>query len=85
MTEQQTITTPTHVRPDDDQRAPGAAAGRVLRTALWVVLVVALVGNMAASVAGVAWSGHVALGGLTAACVGALAVSHLQARRGARP
>ena len=53
----------------------------IVRTALWLVLVVSTVGNMVASYGTASTAIHLACGVVTALCVTALVTRHLRGRR----
>ncbi|MEU5339590.1 MULTISPECIES: hypothetical protein [unclassified Streptomyces] len=53
----------------------------VVRTVLWLVLVISTVGNMVASYGAASTQIHLACGGVTALCVTALVTRHLRGRR----
>jgi hypothetical protein len=54
---------------------------RVVRTLLWLVLVVSVVANTVASSVGAAIAVHLACGAVTACCVTGLVVQRLRGRR----
>lgn len=54
---------------------------RTLPTLGWVVLVVCVLGNTVASLAGAPLAVHLALGAGAALCVAALTAAHLRTRR----
>ncbi|WP_247195892.1 hypothetical protein [Streptomyces sp. GESEQ-35] len=70
------------------QTPPGPPSGRttplstqaLARTTLWVVLVISVAGNMAASYTGAATHIHLACGAVTALCVTALVIQRLRGR-----
>ena len=53
----------------------------VVRTVLWLVLVISTVGNMVASYGAASTQVHLACGVVTALCVTALVTRHLRGRR----
>ncbi|MFI1409802.1 hypothetical protein ACH4Y0_07710 [Streptomyces sp. NPDC020707] len=54
---------------------------RLVRTVLWLVLVISTVGNMVASYSAASTLVHLVCGGVTALCVTTLVVRHLRGRR----
>ncbi|MER5940838.1 MULTISPECIES: hypothetical protein [unclassified Streptomyces] len=77
-----TPTDPYRLTTGPDDPLPRTLSGADLaRTVLWVVLVLSVVGNMAASYAGAATPAHLACGAVTALCVTALVVQRLRDRR----
>ncbi|MFI6369742.1 hypothetical protein [Streptomyces sp. NPDC050546] len=59
----------------------GVIGGGVVRTALWLVLVISTVGNMAASFGAASTQVHLMCGAVTALCATALVTRHVRARR----
>ncbi|WP_260333565.1 hypothetical protein [Streptomyces beigongshangae] len=59
----------------------GVTRSDVVRTALWLVLVISTVGNMAASLGGAATQIHLVCGAVTALCATVLVTRHLRGRR----
>ncbi|MGP4010644.1 hypothetical protein [Streptomyces sp. 4N124] len=77
-----TTTDRYHLAADTDTPRPRALTlSDLARTTLWVVLVISVVGNMAASYSGAATHIHLACGAVTAICVTALVVQRLRGRR----
>ncbi|MBZ9642562.1 hypothetical protein [Streptomyces sp. PSKA30] len=77
-----TTTDPYRLTTDTDSPQPRALTGADLaRTTLWGVLVISVVGNMAASYSGAATHIHLACGAVTALCVTALVIQRLRGRR----
>ncbi|WP_369247953.1 hypothetical protein [Streptomyces sp. R41] len=64
-----------------DASSPGLTRGDVLRTLLWVVVVISAVSNMAASYGDADTWVHLACGAVTVLCGGTLAVRSLRGRR----
>ncbi|MEV1085046.1 hypothetical protein AB0I98_43690 [Streptomyces sp. NPDC050211] len=65
----------------DSPRPSGLTLSDLARATLWIVLVISVVGNMAASYSGAATHIHLACGAVTALCVTALVVQRLRGRR----
>ncbi|WP_328425692.1 hypothetical protein [Streptomyces sp. NBC_00443] len=73
---------PYRLTTDPENPQPRTLSGTDLaRTALWVVLVLSVVGNMAASFTGAATPVHLTCGAVTALCVSALVIQRLRGRR----
>ncbi|QQM47334.1 hypothetical protein [Streptomyces liliifuscus] len=64
-----------------DERGPGVQRADIVRTVLWLVLVISTVGNMVASYGAASTQLHLACGVVTALCVTALVTRHLRGRR----
>jgi hypothetical protein len=64
-----------------DAGRDGVTKDGVVRTALWLVLVISTVGNMAASLAAAPTGIHLVCGAVTALCATVLVVRHLRGRR----
>ncbi|MFI6278730.1 hypothetical protein [Streptomyces sp. NPDC050988] len=64
-----------------DGTRPGVQRADIVRTALWLVLVISTVGNMVASYGAASTRVHLACGAVTALCVTALVIRHLRGRR----
>ncbi|MEU9186489.1 hypothetical protein AB0D14_18460 [Streptomyces sp. NPDC048484] len=64
-----------------DTTRDGITWNRFVRTALWLVLVISTVGNMAASYGAASTQVHLLCGVVTALCVSALVVLRLRGRR----
>ncbi|MEV6167936.1 hypothetical protein AB0L99_06880 [Streptomyces sp. NPDC051954] len=78
------MTTTDPYRITTDTKSPQQRAlsgGDLARTILWVVLVISVVGNMAASYTGAATHIHLASGTVTALCATALVIQRLRGRR----
>ncbi|WP_151480476.1 hypothetical protein [Streptomyces albicerus] len=80
------MTTTDSYRLDDnaenaDPAGHGVTRDGVVRTALWLVLVISTVGNMAASFGTASTQVHLACGAVTALCVTVLVTRHLRGRR----
>ncbi|MGW7258302.1 hypothetical protein [Streptomyces sp. NPDC054834] len=77
-----TTTDPYRLTTDTDSaRPPGITGADLARATLWLVLVISVAGNMAASYTGAATHVHLACGAVTALCVGALVTQRLRGRR----
>ncbi|AVZ73951.1 hypothetical protein SLUN_19045 [Streptomyces lunaelactis] len=61
--------------------SPGVTGADVLRTLLWLVLVISAIGNSVASYGGATTRIHLAFGTVTALCVVALLAQRLRGRR----
>ena len=76
------VHTPTsEVRGPDPRPQDGPTRGAVLRRVLWLLLAAALVGDTAASFAGVPPVSDLGFAAVTAVCVAALLAHHLRGRR----
>jgi hypothetical protein len=64
-----------------DRTRAGVQRADIVRTALWLVLVISTVGNMVASYGAASTQVHLACGAVTALCVTALVIRHLRGRR----
>ncbi|MFD3379872.1 MULTISPECIES: hypothetical protein [unclassified Streptomyces] len=64
-----------------DETGPGVQRADIVRTTLWLVLVISTVGNMVASYGTASTTIHLACGVVTALCVTALVTRHLRGRR----
>ncbi|MFE9683190.1 hypothetical protein ACFYXC_12375 [Streptomyces sp. NPDC002701] len=64
-----------------DPAGQGVTRGAVVRTALWLVLVISTVGNMAASYSAASTQVHLVCGAVTALCATVLVTRHLRGRR----
>jgi len=64
-----------------DPAGPGVTRDGAVRTALWLVLVVSTVGNMAASFGSASTQIHLVCGAVTALCATVLVTRHLRGRR----
>ncbi|MDQ0775337.1 hypothetical protein QF026_003803 [Streptomyces aurantiacus] len=60
---------------------PGVTPNSVVRTVLWLVLVISTVGNMVASYGAASLQVHLVCGAVTALAATALVVRHLRGRR----
>ncbi|NSL42859.1 hypothetical protein [Streptomyces sp. 8P21H-1] len=65
----------------DGVAGDGVTRSDVVRTALWLVLVISTVGNMAASLSGASTRIHLVCGAVTALCATVLVLRHLRGRR----
>lgn len=76
------MTNPYDIAETRSHRAPAASSGGGLRTLLWVLLAVSVLGNVVASAAGVNVIGNVLFGILTTVSVAGLIVLAVRGRRG---
>ncbi|WP_073946416.1 hypothetical protein [Streptomyces kebangsaanensis] len=68
-------------RSDRPSPSPGLTRGDVLRSLLWIVVVMSAVANMAASYGGADTWVHLVCGAVTVLCGGTLVVRSLRGRR----